>query len=257
MSHARPTGKLNWGAQIEEVSDSDSDPSEGDISELEDDFDEREILKARPSTSKAQASSSSALIDPSAIPSSQKVQSSPLTDGTGFQTAIDESRYKNFQCLYPVYFDKKRSRAEGRRVGLEDAVDSPLAREIVEACGRLRLETLFEPAKIHPKDWSNPGRIKVRIKGSGNPLVNNSEFTFEADLVDDGADNSRTSPLHACCEAFKRKSYNGDFCDESQGSWCTGSRSWQAIPKTCRTSGLEDEQHSTVLQSGSYGRWSQ
>jgi hypothetical protein len=58
MSHAR----------IEEVSDSDSDPAEGDISDL-DDFDEREILKARPSQVQALAvEPSSHLIDPSAIP---------------------------------------------------------------------------------------------------------------------------------------------------------------------------------------------
>lgn len=50
-----------------------------------------------------------------------------------------------------------------------------MAREIVAACMLLRLETLFEPAKLHPKDWGNPGRVKVKVKGAGNPLVNNSK----------------------------------------------------------------------------------
>jgi signal recognition particle subunit SRP19 len=165
MSHAR----------IEEVSDSDSDPAEGDISDL-DDFDEREILKARPSQVQPPTPKpSSHLIDPSAIPVQRQ---GPVTghDGTQFQTTQDDSKYKDFQCLYPVYFDKNRSRAQGRRVGKENAVENPLAREIVAACGRLRLETLFEPAKLHPKDWSNPGRVKVKLKGSNNPLVNNSEL---------------------------------------------------------------------------------
>jgi len=165
MSHAR----------IEEVSDSDSDPAEGDISDL-DDFDEREILKARPSQVQPPIPKpSSHLIDPSAIPAQRR---GPITshDGTQFQTTQDDSKYKDFQCLYPVYFDKNRSRAQGRRVGKENAVENPLAREIVAACGRLRLETLFEPAKLHPKDWSNPGRVKVKLKGSNNPLVNNSEL---------------------------------------------------------------------------------
>jgi signal recognition particle subunit SRP19 len=171
MSHAR----------IEEVSDSDSDPAEGDISDL-DDFDESEILKARPSQVQAPTlNPSSHLIDPSQIPAQRQ---GPVTDrdGTQFQTTKDDSKYKDFQCLYPVYFDKSRSRAEGRRVGKENAVENPLAREIVAACGRLRLETLFEPAKLHPKDWSNPGRVKVKLKGSNNPLVNNSKLFSVANI---------------------------------------------------------------------------
>lgn len=213
MSHAR----------IEEVSDSDSDPSEGDIDDL-DDFDEREILKAR-------GASLTPVHDPDRILppqlSSRTVQHAPAipqaqqgapqgssggmkafnagnipnqargpqvdADGTQFQNTMDESKYKDFQCIYPVYFDKSKSRAEGRRVGKENAVENPMAREIVTACGRLRLETLFEPAKFHPKDWSNPGRIKVKVKGSNNPLVQSSMFKsppFCAVLT-----NNRTSPI--------------------------------------------------------------
>lgn len=167
MSHAR----------IEEVSDSDSDPSEAALSDLEDsdDFDEREILKARPSA--VRTPPSSALVNPSSQPKSSSQfapQFTPEENGTQFQSATDEAKYKSFQCIYPVYFDRNRSRSEGRRVGIEHAVENPMARDIVDACGRLRLETLFEPAKLHPKDWSNPGRVKVRIKGSGNAAVKNS-----------------------------------------------------------------------------------
>lgn len=60
-------------------------------------------------------------------------------------------------------------------MGKEHAVENPMARDIVSACGQLRLETLFEPAKFHPKDWSNPGRIKVKVKGANKPLVNSSK----------------------------------------------------------------------------------
>ncbi|ELR02802.1 hypothetical protein GMDG_05739 [Pseudogymnoascus destructans 20631-21] len=158
MSHAR----------IEEVSDSDSDPSEGRLSELSDsDFDEREILKARPSQvgkprapPPASAAQQQSLLDPTLVPSA---------DGTNFQPTTDDAKYRDFQCLYPVYFDKNRSRAEGRRVGRELAVENPMAREIVNACGRLRLETLFEPTKLHPKDWSNPGRVKNTTSTSSSP----------------------------------------------------------------------------------------
>ncbi|KAH8599497.1 signal recognition particle, SRP19 subunit [Bisporella sp. PMI_857] len=155
-------------ARVEEVSDSDldSDPSEGNISDLDPtEFDEREIIKRRvPSAPKprpSQAQAQSSLINPSNISREQILP--------GFQnaTAPDADKYKNFQCLYPIYFDRRRTRAEGRRVGVEMAVENPLAREIVAACTVLKLDTVFEPNKMHPKDWSNPGRVKVRVKGSG------------------------------------------------------------------------------------------
>jgi signal recognition particle subunit SRP19 len=164
MSHAR----------IEEVSD--SDPSEGDISDVSDDFDEREILKQR-----SPANASQSIINPSSIPSTTNTPSSgpqSQSQGQTFHTTQDESKYKDFQCIYPVYFDVNRSRAEGRRVGLELAVENPMAREIVNACARLRLETLFEPSKLHPKDWANPGRVKIKLKGGGNKSIKNSELAF-------------------------------------------------------------------------------
>lgn len=179
MSHAR----------IEEVSESESgssgsDPSEGDISDVGSDFDEREILKQRtvpgPRPSQVQPPTG-ALINPSNIPStsSNKARITTASDGTQFHTTEDDSKYKNFQCIYPIYFDANRSRAEGRRVGIEYAVESPLAREIVAACGLLQLETLFEPAKTHPKDWANPGRVKIKIKGGHNPSVKNSMCSLD------------------------------------------------------------------------------
>lgn len=164
--------------RIEEVEDSDvemSDPSEGDI----DDFDETDILRSR-SDKTASASAQQQLpirqqqanphiINPSHIPS---VSSGPPTAG-GEQysipttTSANAKAYAHFQCLYPVYFDASRTRAEGRRVSKNLAVANPLARELVNACRDLRLQTLFEPEKMHPKDWANPGRVKVNLKESG------------------------------------------------------------------------------------------
>ncbi|GMF74677.1 unnamed protein product [Aspergillus oryzae] len=70
---------------------------------------------------------------------------------------------KHYQCLYPVYFDKSRTRAEGRKVGAELAVENPLARDIVDAAQMLGLQVGFEPEKLHPKDWANPGRHHLYI----------------------------------------------------------------------------------------------
>ncbi|KAL1967427.1 hypothetical protein VTN77DRAFT_3212 [Rasamsonia byssochlamydoides] len=78
---------------------------------------------------------------------------------------------KHFQCLYPVYFDKTRSRAEGRKVSSKLAVENPLARDILDAVQMLGLRVGFEPEKLHPKDWANPGRVRVLLKDeNGNPV---------------------------------------------------------------------------------------
>ena len=79
---------------------------------------------------------------------------------------------RHFQCLYPVYFDKTRSRAEGRKVGSELAVENPLARDIVDAVQMLGLKAGLEPEKLHPKDWANPGRVRVLLKDEDGKLIN-------------------------------------------------------------------------------------
>ncbi|SZF00868.1 unnamed protein product [Blumeria hordei] len=144
-------------ARIEEVSE--SDPSEGDISELSDnDFDEREIIKTRAGYNGKPTSS-------------QPLPSSSLIDTPRFPPVENSSHFKNFQCIYPVYFDKLRSRKQGRMVASELAVDNPMARGIADICGRLGLETLFEPSKIHPKDWANPGRAEPTTIDTAKAMV--------------------------------------------------------------------------------------
>ncbi|KAH8892052.1 signal recognition particle, SRP19 subunit, partial [Thozetella sp. PMI_491] len=145
--------------RVEEVEDSDvemSDPSEDDI----DDFDDSQIMRrVDPKPAPAAASSSSSTAPNASIP----FRPAPSAGGPAIRTTTDASAYKNFQCLFPVYFDAGRSRAEGRRVSKELAVVNPLASEIANACGQLQLQTVFEPAKLHPKDWGNPGRVRVLL----------------------------------------------------------------------------------------------
>ncbi|KAF2969472.1 hypothetical protein GQX73_g4136 [Xylaria multiplex] len=146
MSHAR----------IEEVSDSDddvSDPSEGDI----DDFRDSDILRAipsKPTPSPSQAQQSSV----------RQPQPQQHTQQQAPQPGLQPTDIKDYQMLYPVYFDATRSRAEGRRVPSNLAVKNPLAREIANACAALRLSPVFEAHRTHPKDWANPGRVRVALK---------------------------------------------------------------------------------------------
>ncbi|PTB67547.1 signal recognition particle, SRP19 subunit [Trichoderma citrinoviride] len=166
MSHPR----------VEEVSDSDpdmiSDPEEVDL----DDFSESDILRARVPGSQQQQQHG-------ANPQMMQQMLNPLSGGPQTSTlppTADRSAYNSFQCLYPVYFDASRSRAEGRRVSAALAVKNPLAREIANACSRLRLQTLLEPEKIHPKDWANPGRVKVGLKknNSGGVSIKNKHHLY-------------------------------------------------------------------------------
>lgn len=88
----------------------------------------------------------------------------------------NEGQFKHFQLLYPVYFDKTRTLAEGRRVPLQRAVENPLAKGIADACRSLGLNVIFEvsafqdradiikPTKMHPQDWANPGRVRVELR---------------------------------------------------------------------------------------------
>lgn len=146
--------------RIEEVSDSDSDPGEVDIDD---------VLPAN------------TLIAPRNIPSASSMPSEMLQpqmatqmlqpQSPSIKTSTDRERSKHWQCLYPIYFDKSRTRAEGRRVGQELAVDSPLAREMADAAADLGLHVVFEPDKLHPKDWSNPGRVRVLLKQEKKLMV--------------------------------------------------------------------------------------
>ncbi|KAI4176627.1 MAG: hypothetical protein LQ343_000918 [Gyalolechia ehrenbergii] len=134
--------------RVEEVSESDSDPSIDDPT-----------------------SYAPSLIRPSQIPpptsSSRQANNNQGYLQPQYTTTKDPEAHKHYQCIYPLYFDASRTRAQGRRVGKESAVENPLARTIVDAVAELGLQTVFEPGKVHPRDWGNPGRVRVLLKDEG------------------------------------------------------------------------------------------
>lgn len=146
--------------RVEEVSD--SDPDDMDPA----DFDPVDFA-------------TNSIIAPANIPSAAtskpppRAQAQPPTQAHPPQIDNrDIPRY--YQCLYPVYFDKTRSRAEGRKVNKKLAVENPLARDILDAVQVLGLRVgVLEPEKLHPKDWANPGRVRVQLKTEdGTPVTN-------------------------------------------------------------------------------------
>lgn len=143
-------------ARVEELSDSDSDPDEVAPSEPL----PRDSIIAPVS------------VPPTATPSPPVAQMPQFPQMPEPQPQREIPRH--YQCLYPVYFDKTRSRAEGRKVGSELAVENPLARDIVDAVQMLGLKAALEPEKLHPKDWANPGRVRVLLKDEDGRLVNSN-----------------------------------------------------------------------------------
>jgi signal recognition particle subunit SRP19 len=135
-------------ARIEELSDSDSDP---------------DIMDPSTFSAASNPMHNTSLIDPSQIPTTAQSASTS-------RPQFDPSRAKRWICLYPIYFDATRTRQEGRRVGKDLGVENPLARTIADAVAQTGLNVVFEPGKIHPKDWANPGRVRVELKSEdGKP----------------------------------------------------------------------------------------
>ncbi|KAG6034612.1 hypothetical protein E4U40_003680 [Claviceps sp. LM458 group G5] len=153
-------------AIVEECSDSDPDmvpdPDEDDI----DDFLDSDIIRRMPPTTST-GSQQQLPLRPHPHPQTQHHHQhhQPPTQ----LAAPDRSAFNSYQCLYPIYFDSLRTRTQGRRVPSSLASPSPLAREIATACSQLRLQTVLEPDKTHPKDWANPGRVKVCLKAPPPP----------------------------------------------------------------------------------------
>ncbi|KPI41080.1 Signal recognition particle SEC65 subunit [Cyphellophora attinorum] len=78
---------------------------------------------------------------------------------------------KSHCLLYPVYFDATRTRSTGRRVPPSLAIKNPLAYSLISALQSIlksnpapsQLQITFEPDKLHPNDWANPGRVRIKL----------------------------------------------------------------------------------------------
>ena len=181
---------MSHHARIEEVSSSsESDPSDFDPA----DYDPTSRFPLAPRNPSSTSSSALSPSNPTLLPSSQLPNPSSSPDAP--TTIRDVSAYASHQTLYPIYFSAAHTRATGRRVPRALAVSSPLARDIASACASLGLNVLFEAGKTHPKDWCNPGRVRVLVKRDGRAVdgrVKNSECFF-ARLFSVTATRSRLS----------------------------------------------------------------
>ncbi|KAK7059696.1 signal recognition particle, SRP19 subunit [Favolaschia claudopus] len=100
------------------------------------------------------------------------------------ESVADITPYKNWMCIYPIYIDAKRPYGTGqRRVSREHAVWWPLSKDIADASTALGLSVLHEVNKSHPRDWENPGRVRVQFKKDGrlaHPTIRTKKNLLES-----------------------------------------------------------------------------
>jgi len=88
----------------------------------------------------------------------------------------------NFFCIYPSYLDSSKSVKQGRRIGVEKAVDTPTTQDLSDALASLSVRHVQQPHKGYSRDqttlWDNPGRVRV------DPAVLESGYTKRSLLVE-------------------------------------------------------------------------
>lgn len=71
----------------------------------------------------------------------------------------------NFFVIYPSYLDSSKTMKQGRRIGLENSVDTPTVQDLSDALASLNIRHVSQPNKGYSRDqttlWDNPGRVKV------------------------------------------------------------------------------------------------
>ncbi|KAH9849060.1 signal recognition particle SRP19 subunit [Lenzites betulinus] len=121
---------------------------------------------------------------PTAGPASPSLAQFRPSGGVDAQNSVqDITPYKRWTCIYPIYIDAKRPCGRGeRRIPRTKSVWWPLSKDIADATSRLGLGTLHEVNKSHPRDWENPGRVRVQWKKDGrlmNPAIKTKKQLLE------------------------------------------------------------------------------
>jgi len=74
--------------------------------------------------------------------------------------------------IYPIYFDKKVSRKDGRKVTKKQAIEKPAIDDIFKAAKSLGLNPEIEKEVSYPsRHWKNEGRVVIDQKDSKNNLL--------------------------------------------------------------------------------------
>ncbi|KAH8817696.1 signal recognition particle, SRP19 subunit [Flagelloscypha sp. PMI_526] len=178
-------------AFIEEEFDDDTDlplpaaplPNTGSrgplLAHISDDFDDQQQAEAGPATPPAARTN---FMNPDFSQGFGGMGMPDMSDDKSKRTVTDITPYKSWSCIYPIYIDAKRPYGTGsRRIPRPKSVWWPLSKDIADACSRLGLGTLHEVNKSHPKDWENPGRVRVQWKKNGQLM--NTQIRTKKELL--------------------------------------------------------------------------
>jgi signal recognition particle subunit SRP19 len=73
--------------------------------------------------------------------------------------------FSSWVIIYPVYINKNKTIAEGRKMPVTKCVDNPTLQEIFLACQALQFKCIAEPTKKYSRDaLFEIGRIRVQLK---------------------------------------------------------------------------------------------
>jgi len=64
--------------------------------------------------------------------------------------------------IWPAYLDTSKTRAEGRRVPREQAVDEPTVDEIAKAAQQVGYDAVIERDMTYPREYEPRGRVLVK-----------------------------------------------------------------------------------------------
>jgi signal recognition particle subunit SRP19 len=64
--------------------------------------------------------------------------------------------------IWPAFLDAELTRAEGRRVNLEQAVPEPTVDEIAQAVQQVGYDAVIERDKQYSREWEPRGRVVVK-----------------------------------------------------------------------------------------------
>ena len=64
--------------------------------------------------------------------------------------------------IWPAYLDASKTRAEGRRVSRDQAVDEPTVDEIAKAVQQVGYDAVIERDMTYPREYEPRGRVLVQ-----------------------------------------------------------------------------------------------
>jgi len=65
--------------------------------------------------------------------------------------------------VWSIYLDRHKSREEGRKISLKEALEAPTLEEIEKAAESLDLDPKVEKEKAYPREWwGASGRVLVK-----------------------------------------------------------------------------------------------